>query len=157
MSEGHNTGIVTQAKRIQFINLATFLVCLALLIANVVIVAMGKAEDAAVKTPLAITNVVVSSLVLVTMAGSFALSVSLKRTIKASRSDARGIRILLLLMWIATAFYLVVYILSNVACIDGVNLGSANAWGICYIVCLCMPALTFIFGCIIYASAKKLA
>ena len=162
MSEGGKTGIVTQAKRIKFINLWTFLVCLALLIVNIVIYCLynGKdtqvAQDAQLGTK--ITNVVVGSLILVTMAGSFALSVSLKKTIKADRADGGGIKLLLLFMWIFTAFYLVMYILGNVASVlpNGLG-GNEMAWGICQIIWLCMPALTFIMGCLINHKAKKLA
>ena len=154
MSEG-KTGIVTQAKRIQFINLITFVVCLLLLIANIVIYCAFKDNKDASKG-IQITNVVVGSLVLVTMAGSFTLSITLKKTIKASRADGAGIKLLLLLMWICTAFYLVMFILSNVSYVVDLG-GNELAWGICAIICLCMPLLTFIFGCIIYSKAKKLA
>ena len=150
MSESAKTGIVTQAKRIQYINIMAFVLSVLLLLTNVIVnYALSDDIQAKAEQGMQITNVVVGCLVLVTMAGSFTLSITLRKTIKASRADGGGLKVLLFLLWIASTFFLIMYILSNVANVADLG-GNANAWKICALICLCMPVLTFIFGCIIY-------
>ena len=153
MEKGY-IGITQQAKRIFWTNFVTFLLCLAMLIANVVMYCLNV-QDKNAEDAIKIANVVISSLVLVTMAGTLALSATLKKTLKMNDIKATGMTVLLWLTWIMTAFFLVMFIISNVSYVVNIG-GNETAWSVCAIICQCLPISTFVFGCILYSSAKNI-
>ena len=147
------TGVGQTARTMFIINTVSLLAAIALLI-TCIIYDTNQSVYQWMKNGIKIATIVVATYILMSMAGTFFISTSLRKSLKAEGKSSGGKTAMLFIIWVAAAFYLIMFIISmiwNAGLMDG----DVNSINICLYIAFAMPLVTFILSAIIYSITKR--